>query len=74
MAHPAGESDNGGLQPDFDRRLMLQFRGPIVSPDAGLLDRSKGVVRTTADRAGTDIRFWVPSRSVWGFLGGVISG
>src|SRR6202030_2521802 len=31
MANPAGESNDGALRLDFDRRLMLQFRGSIVT-------------------------------------------
>src|SRR5262249_18206943 len=36
MAHPTGESKDGGLKLDFDRRLMVQFPGSVVTSDAGL--------------------------------------
>ena len=37
MANPTGESKGEALRLDFDRRLTLQFRGLIVTSDAGLL-------------------------------------
>jgi hypothetical protein len=37
MAHPTGESKDGALKLDFDRRLMVQFCGSVVTSDAGLL-------------------------------------
>jgi hypothetical protein len=37
MAHPTGESKDAVLKLDFDRRLLVQFRGSVVTSDAGLL-------------------------------------
>ncbi len=37
MTHTAGESNDGSLRVDFDRRPLLQFRGSVVTSDAVLL-------------------------------------
>lgn len=37
MTNLTGEAQNAILRPAFDRRVMLQFRGSVVTSDAGLL-------------------------------------
>src|SRR5271170_5336318 len=83
MTDPAGEADRGALRLDFDRRLLLQFRGSVITSDAGLLadrelDDRLGLTDTGAERL-SDARTGKNGRhalsgllrqSVFGRLGG----
>ena len=55
MTNPAGESSGEGLKVDFDRGLMLLFRGSVVTSDAGLrvyheLDDALGLSAMAGDK------------------------
>jgi hypothetical protein len=54
MTDPTGESKSEALRLDFDRRLMLRFRGSVITSDGGLLayrelDAAVGLTDTGAD-------------------------
>src|SRR5258708_20716028 len=83
MAHPMGETESDVFRLDFDRRLMLQFRGSVVTSDAGLsadreLDDALGLtamgVERLADartgRKGRDALVGLVRQSVFGRLAG----
>jgi Transposase DDE domain group 1 len=83
MADPTGEANRGALRLDFERRLLLQFRGSAITSDAGLLpyrelDDAVGLTDTAANtladaRTGKNIRHLLGGllrQSVFGRLAG----
>jgi Transposase DDE domain group 1 len=55
MADPTGEAGRGALRLDFDRRLLLQFRGFTITSDAGLLPYRKLDDELSLTNAGADM-------------------
>lgn len=37
MSNPVGEAQSEALRVGFDRRVTVQFRGSVITSDAGLL-------------------------------------
>src|SRR5271168_3243258 len=83
MVDPAGESKSEALRLDFDRCLLLQFRGRVITSDGGLLayrelDDALDLTNTGADtladaRTGKNGRHRLAvslSQSVFGRLAG----
>ena len=42
MTKPTGEAESDAVRLNFDRRMILQFRGSVVTSDSGLLADRQG--------------------------------
>jgi hypothetical protein len=72
---PTGESADGVLRLDFDRRLMLQFRGSVVTSGAGLLtyrelDDARGLSAMVGEKLADVALVGLLRQSVFGRLAG----
>jgi hypothetical protein len=70
MADPTGEANRGALRLDFDRRLLLHYRGSTITSDAGLLryrelDDAVGLTHTATNTL-ADVAH--DTRRGWSFL------
>ena len=83
MVDPTGESKSAALRLNFDRRLLLQFRGSVITSDGGLLAyrelddvlglTTSGGERLAEARTGKNRRHLLvglPRQSVFGRLAG----
>ena len=65
MGDPTGEADKGALRLDFDRCLLLQFRGSSITSDAGMLAyRELDDTLSLTDTAPIHWRTRAPARTV----------
>lgn len=73
MAYPMGESKNGQLRVDFDRRLKQEFHGSKVTPDGGLLaDRELDDTLGLTEAAATVLEDGRRSRNGWHAVVGML--
>jgi hypothetical protein len=65
MTNPAGDSTGEIFRLDFDRRLMLQFRGAVVTSDAGFARLPGTRRRARSDRDGRRQALGRKDRQEW---------